>query len=118
MTYAYNVFSDKCISRKLLNVVTRRWSLLILASLRGGPQRFSELEADILGISERMLSITLKTLVSDSLVSRSEQSGSPEYALTEPGMSIAGKVDELFKALYSALDHMDSSGFTALAKNG
>ena len=50
--------------------VTSRWATLILASLVAGPHRFSQLNAKIGGISEKMLSQNLRTMVRDGLVKR------------------------------------------------
>ena len=109
---SYNVFSAQCPSRRMLNDVTRRWSVLILATLRRCPQRFNELGTAIQGISERMLSITLKTLENDGLVSRGEagEHGQPstQYALTPSGATIASCLDTLFASIYSALEQQNS----------
>jgi len=54
----------------MVDHVTSGWATLILASLVAGPHRFSELNAKIGGISEKMLSQNLRTLVRDGLVKR------------------------------------------------
>ena len=109
----YNVFSDRCISRQLLNDITRRWSILILACLRDGPKQFKELNQAIDGMSERMLSITLKTLLNDHLVVRRITANGSKYELSTSGEVIASKVSDLFLAVYSALDRMDPSDRSA-----
>ena len=114
-TMQYNVFSDRCISRKLLTDVSRRWSVLILSSLRVGPKRFGELKDAIAGMSERMLSITLKTLLHDHLVVRVGTTVCSTYELTPAGLLIAEKADELFEAVYSALDSMNPQDLAAAA---
>ena len=53
---ADDVFQRDCAGRDILDHVTSRWATLILASLVAGPHRFSELNAKIGGISEKMLS--------------------------------------------------------------
>ena len=53
---ADDVFQRDCPGRDILDHVTSRWATLILASLVAGPHRFSELNAKIGGISEKMLS--------------------------------------------------------------
>ena len=108
----YNVFSAQCPSRRLLNDVTRRWSTLILATLRIGPHRFNELGVSIQGISERMLSMTLKTLEQDRLVRRreiTESSGQQctQYELTASGSTIASCLESLFSSIYTALDQQE-----------
>jgi DNA-binding HxlR family transcriptional regulator len=111
----YNVFSDRCVSRKLLTDVSRRWSVLILSALRVGPKRFGELKDTIQGMSERMLSITLKTLLHDHLVVRVGTTACSTYELTPAGLLIAEKADELFEAVYSALDSMNPQELAAAA---
>jgi DNA-binding HxlR family transcriptional regulator len=65
---ADDVFQRDCAGRDILDHVTSRWATLILASLVAGPHRFSELNAKIGGISEKMLSQNLRTRVRDGLV--------------------------------------------------
>ncbi|MFC6930295.1 winged helix-turn-helix transcriptional regulator [Actinomadura yumaensis] len=72
----------------MLDHVTSRWATLILAALRDGPLRFSELHTKIEGVSEKMLSQTLRTLVHDGLVIRTVHPTTPptvSYGLTELG---------------------------------
>ncbi|HEX3731573.1 MAG TPA: helix-turn-helix domain-containing protein [Mycobacteriales bacterium] len=71
--------------RTVLGHVAGRWGVLVLAALDGGPLRFFELHARIGGISDKMLSQTLRTLVRDGLVLRTVEPASPpkvSYALT------------------------------------
>ena len=92
----------KCPDCQRINeVLTRvgdRWSVLVVISLsQYGTLRFNELKRH-LGISQRMLSLTLKELERDGLVSRTYHAVIPpkvEYALTELGQSFCGPVKEL-----------------------
>ncbi len=102
----YNVFAVECPSRKLLTDATRRWSILVLSALLAKPLRFGELRHEIEGISDRMLSQTLVLLVDDKLVSRTCDPDTPVYSLTEPGKIMANQANELFTAIYKALDNM------------
>ena len=71
-----HVFHDSCLAvREVLNRVGDKWSVLIVRLLTGGPKSFSELRRTIEGISQRMLTLTLKGLERDGLVSRTEQYG-------------------------------------------
>ncbi|MDT7782480.1 MAG: hypothetical protein QOF58_899, partial [Pseudonocardiales bacterium] len=56
--------------REVFDRISDKWSLLVVGALREGPLRFGELEKVITGISQRMLTLTLKHLVQDGLVSR------------------------------------------------
>jgi DNA-binding HxlR family transcriptional regulator len=77
--------------REVLNRIGDKWSLLVIGTLRGGPLRFGELEQAVAGISQRMLTLTLKHLVEDGLVSRMAYAEVPprvEYELTELGRTL------------------------------
>ena len=98
----FDVFSAQCPSRKLLNDVTRRWSILVLVALLDGNMYFRQFSNHIGGISDRMLSMTLRALVDDGLVLHDEKSG--EYSLTAPGKKVASESRRLLDSLYVALD--------------
>lgn len=82
----------------LLARVGDKWSLLIVTTLGAGPLRFNELRRRIGGISQKMLSSTLKVLERDGLISRSVIATVPpqvEYALTELGQELLQPVSAL-----------------------
>lgn len=70
MEYAYNIYDERCPTRQVLDRLADKWALLILDRLRSGPVRFNQLRRDIQGISQKVLSQTLKKLERDGLVSR------------------------------------------------
>jgi DNA-binding HxlR family transcriptional regulator len=75
-----------------------KWSLLIVTTLGEGPMRFNELRRHIAGISQKMLSSTLKVLERDGLVSRTVLPSVPpqvEYALTDLGSDLLRPVSAL-----------------------
>ena len=90
----------------VLSRVGDRWSVLVVISLtQYGTLRFNELKRN-LGISQRMLSLTLKELERDGLVSRTQYATIPpkvEYNLTEMGESFCEPVSVLG---YWALDNL------------
>jgi DNA-binding HxlR family transcriptional regulator len=97
-----DVTSVACPSRALLDHVTSRWGVLVLVGLLQGPKRFSELTASIEGISDKMLSQTLKTFVADGLATRSVSEQPPvrvTYELTDPGAEVARRLAELVEWL-------------------
>ena len=51
-----------CRTREVLDIVGDKWSLLVVRNLRAGPRRFTELKRSIDGISQRMLTVTLRSL--------------------------------------------------------
>lgn len=77
--------------REVLDRVGDKWSLLVIGTLRGGPMRFGALAETVEGISQRMLTLTLKHLVEDGLVDRTAYAEVPprvEYELTELGRTL------------------------------
>ncbi|WP_405492862.1 winged helix-turn-helix transcriptional regulator [Nocardia sp. NBC_00511] len=84
---AHNI---ECSAREVVDV-TSRWGGHILNALRDGALRFSELHAAIDGISDKMLSQTLRTQIRDGLITRSVEPTTPprvSYELTELGHSL------------------------------
>jgi DNA-binding HxlR family transcriptional regulator len=87
-----------CEAREILALVGDKWSVYIVAVLGDGPRRFSELRRTIEGISQRMLTLTLRGLERDGLVLRTVHPTVPpsvEYALTTLGRTLIAPVMEL-----------------------
>jgi DNA-binding HxlR family transcriptional regulator len=83
--------SDCVVVREILDRVGDKWSVLVIALLGERGRRFSELKRSIDGISQRMLTLTLRQLERDGLVSRSVHATVPprvDYALTPLGTSV------------------------------
>ena len=92
---AYDVFEDRCPTRLVLDRLADKWALLVLDRLRGGPVRFNGLRRDIKGVSQKVLSQTLKRLERDGLVDRTVHPTVPvsvEYALTPLGRTLTETV--------------------------
>ena len=86
-----NPLSADCTSRRFIELVGDKWTLLILLALRGGAQRNGELMRVIDGVSQKMLTQTLRRLVANGLVERRDMRTIPphvEYALTDLGRSL------------------------------
>jgi DNA-binding HxlR family transcriptional regulator len=83
---------DNCVAlREVLNRVGDKWSILVVSLLNDGPRRFSELRRSIEGISQRMLTLTLKGLERDGLVTRTMYPTIPprvDYELTRVGRTL------------------------------
>ena len=90
---------ESCLAvREVLDRVGDKWSVLVVALLNDGPRRFSELRRTIEGISQRMLTHTLKALERDGLVTRTVYPTIPpkvEYALTDLGHTLLGPITAL-----------------------
>ncbi|GAA5196000.1 helix-turn-helix domain-containing protein [Rugosimonospora acidiphila] len=94
--------------REILDLVGDKWSVLIIGTLAGGPTRYSDLAEAIPGISQRMLTLTLKQLQRDGLLIRTAYPEVPprvEYSLTGLGNSLLSTVLEL--AAWSADHHAE-----------
>ncbi|HET6355152.1 helix-turn-helix domain-containing protein [Streptomyces sp.] len=84
-----------CPSRLILEHVTSRWGVLVLAALLERSYRFSELRREVGGVSEKMLAQTLQTLERDGFVHRDAKPVIPprvDYSLTELGREAAEQV--------------------------
>ena len=78
-------------AREVLNRVGDKWSIYIVGYLRDGPLRFNELRRSIEGISQRMLTLTLRGLERDGLVTRTIFPTIPprvDYELTDLGRTL------------------------------
>lgn len=87
-----------CPARLVLDRIGDKWAMLIVNRLADGPQRFNALRKQIGGISQKMLSQTLKTLERDGLITRTATATVPvtvEYAVTPLGQGLAGIVGQL-----------------------
>jgi DNA-binding HxlR family transcriptional regulator len=97
-----DVYAPECPSRSLLDHVSSRWGVLVLVLLLDRPHRFSELAGTILGVSDKMLSQTLKVLVADGFVERVVAADTPvrvSYQLTPNGHEVAARLAELVEWL-------------------
>jgi DNA-binding HxlR family transcriptional regulator len=86
--------------RQVLDRIGDKWSALVIANLHDGPKRYTHLRELVPGISERMLTLTLRQLTEDGLVSRAAYAEVPprvEYALTPLGESLLDAVSSLIR---------------------
>ncbi|MCX4527480.1 MULTISPECIES: helix-turn-helix domain-containing protein [unclassified Streptomyces] len=89
------VKAPMCPSRGVLEHVTSRWGVLVLATLVERSYRFSELRREVGGVSEKMLAQTLQTLERDGFLVRDAKPVIPprvDYSLTELGREAAEQV--------------------------
>ena len=76
---------------ELLSRIGDKWTVLVVQTLGEGPRRFNELRREIPSVSQRMLTLTLRNLERDGLVSRTVTPSIPprvDYELTELGQSL------------------------------
>lgn len=77
--------------RQVLDRVGDKWSLLVIAAVEAGPLRYTELQRQAPGISQRMLTLTLRQLQQDGLITREAFAEVPprvEYSLTPLGRGL------------------------------
>ena len=90
--------NEDCPTRDVLAQIGDKWSILILFALVDGPDRFNSLKSRIEGISQRMLTQTLRDLERDGFVLRTVYPQVPvkvEYELTELGKGLSASVWKL-----------------------
>lgn len=93
-----NVYSAACPSRRLLELIADKWSVLILPALSAGPLRNGELLRRIDGVSQKMLTQTLRELERNGLVTRHDYGEVPPkvaYRLTPLGQSLSSTLRNL-----------------------
>lgn len=93
-----NPYLEGCPTRRILDRIGDRWTVLIVGSLGEETVRFSELRRRIEGISQKMLTQTLRAMERDGLVSRAVHPEVPvrvEYTLTDAGRSLRAPLKAL-----------------------
>lgn len=87
-----DVTSESCRpANEILALIGDKWSVLLVMALSDGSRRFSELRRDVPGISQRMLTLTLRALQRDGFISRTVTPSIPprvDYELTTLGRSL------------------------------
>jgi DNA-binding HxlR family transcriptional regulator len=88
-----------CTALDVINRVSGKWSIGILLLVMDGPVRFTELERNLKGVSRRMLTLTLKNLERDGLVTRTVHATAPpkvEYSATDVARELYDSLTGLF----------------------
>jgi len=94
----YSPYAADCPSRQLLDRIGDRWSVLTIGTLADGPQRYSVIANRVQGVSQKMLTQTLRALERDGLVTRTVFPEIPphvEYELTDAGRSLRSVLEPL-----------------------
>ena len=108
----YDVLAAACPTRQVINRIGDRWSLLVLYALEGGTLRFQELRRAVDGISQKMLTQTLRLLERDGLVGRKIYPTVPprvEYSLTPMGRSLSGHIAAIREWAYANMAHIEDA---------
>jgi DNA-binding HxlR family transcriptional regulator len=93
-----NPFNPECPSQEILALIGGKWSMLVLCILSEGPVRTGELARRAGGISQKMLTQTLRELARHGIVQRRDHGTVPprvDYSLTPLGLSLSGLVRQI-----------------------
>jgi DNA-binding HxlR family transcriptional regulator len=108
---------DSAFIREVLDRIGDKWTVLIISTLNAGSLRYSDLQASIPGISQRMLTQTLKHLERDGLITRTAYAEVPprvEYELTDLGRSLMDAVTAM--AAWAAAHHREVASSRAASE--
>ena len=108
----YDVLAAACPTRQVVNRIGDRWTLLVLSALDGGTLRYQELRRAVDGVSQKMLTQTLRALERDGLVCRRVYAEVPprvEYSLTPLGATLREIVRELIAWSGAHLTEVDTA---------
>lgn len=103
---------DPCRTRAVLDIVGDKWSLLVVRNLSQGPRRFTELKRAIDGISQRMLTVTLRSLERDGILTRTVHNVMPphvSYELTPMGITLRQATAPLLEWSITHLADIDAA---------
>ncbi|MEV6659313.1 winged helix-turn-helix transcriptional regulator [Nocardia fluminea] len=93
-----DAYSAKCPTRQVLDHIAGKWTILVVDALLDGTQRYTDLSRRIEGVSQKMLTQTLRSLEADGFVTRTVYPTIPprvEYELTALGRSLAEPISAL-----------------------
>jgi DNA-binding HxlR family transcriptional regulator len=86
-----DVYNERCPTRVVLDLIADKWAVLIVGALEDKTKRFGELRREIGGVSQKMLTQTLRGLERDGIVVRTVYASVPpkvEYSLTKLGRTL------------------------------
>jgi DNA-binding HxlR family transcriptional regulator len=109
---AYDAFVAACPTRKLLDRISDKWVCLLLNALAGGTQRYSDLSRVVAGVSQKMLTQTLRSLERDGLITRTVTPSVPvrvDYALTPLGTSLMPVMRAIKQWAEANIEHVEAA---------
>ncbi len=95
---AWNVYDPDCPTRRVLDRIADKWTVLVVGALQDGTLRFGEVRRRVAGISQQVLTGTLRGLERDGIVKRKIYASVPprvEYSLTPLGRSLSGLLESV-----------------------
>jgi DNA-binding HxlR family transcriptional regulator len=112
-TIRWDMLKQQCPTRQVLTRIADKWTMLVITLLAENEKlRFSELRRQIEGISQKMLTQTLRGLERDGLVTRTVYPTVPvtvEYRLTDLGLSLAETVSAIRLWAYANMDEIEAA---------
>jgi DNA-binding HxlR family transcriptional regulator len=111
-TPAWNVFDRNCPTRQVLDCIADKWTVLVIHRLAGGTLRFAQLRRQVDGISQKVLTNTLRALERDGIVHRRIYASVPpkvEYSLTDLGRSLCDLVEGICRWAEAHIEQVQAS---------
>jgi DNA-binding HxlR family transcriptional regulator len=108
----WNIMSAACPTRQVLARIADKWTLLVIAALQDGTLRFSELRREVEGVSQKMLTQTLRSLERDGMVEREVIPTVPvtvRYTLTPLGHSLGEAVSAIREWAYDNMTAIEAA---------
>jgi DNA-binding HxlR family transcriptional regulator len=105
-------FSAECPSRALFDQIADKWSMMVLAVLDDGPQRFNAIKRSLEGVTQKALTQCLRRLERNGLVSRKVICLAPvavQYQITPLGRTLQQPFNELHKWTLSKLPEVEAA---------
>jgi DNA-binding HxlR family transcriptional regulator len=112
MNANFDVMMDACPTRQVLGRIADKWTMLVVLALDDGTLRFSRLRARIQGVTQKMLTQTLRGLERDGMVSRKVYPTVPvtvEYTLTPLGRSLGEAVTVIRNWAYGNMAQIEAA---------
>jgi DNA-binding HxlR family transcriptional regulator len=94
----WDVYNERCPTRMVLDRIADKWTVLIVGALEEKTKRFGELRREVGGVSQKMLTQTLRGLERDGVVVRTVYASVPpkvEYSLTQLGRTLVRMLEEI-----------------------
>ncbi|MGY1947455.1 winged helix-turn-helix transcriptional regulator [Nocardia asiatica] len=107
-----SIYSAKCPTREILDHIAGKWTVLIIDALADGTMRYTDLRTRIDGISQKMLTQTLRQLEADGFVTRTVHPTIPprvDYTLTELGHSLRTPIAALRDWIESNINRIEEA---------
>jgi DNA-binding HxlR family transcriptional regulator len=108
----WNMMDAACPTRQVLDRIADKWTMLVIVALEDGTLRFSELRRRVEGVTQKMLTQTLRRLERDGMVDREVIATVPvtvRYTLTPMGHSLADAVNVIRTWAYDNMDAIETA---------